>query len=80
MYVRSNMYIYQSISVPLIYVFKGRVSLCNIETLDEANWEDDITVNLTAPFMFIKQFLGLMKQQGDRQYDCLIGLNRCFPG
>lgn len=42
----------------------GRLTVSKIEELPDDNWEDDITVNLTAPFMVIKQLLGPMKEKG----------------
>lgn len=56
---------------PLVYRFiihlniLGRLSVSKIEELPDDNWEDDITVNLTAPFMVIKQLLGSMKEKGN---------------
>lgn len=56
---------------PLVYRFIihlnifGRLSVSKIEELPDDNWEDDLTVNLTAPFMVIKQLLGSMKEKGN---------------
>lgn len=57
---------------PFVYRFiiylniLGRLSVSKIEELPDDNWEDDITVNLTAPFMVIKQLLGSMKEKGNK--------------
>lgn len=56
---------------PFVYRFiiylniLGRLSVSKIEELPDDNWEDDITVNMTAPFMVIKQLLGSMKEKGN---------------
>lgn len=57
----------KSKDVDVIVNTAGRLSVSKIEELPDDNWEDDITVNLTAPFMVIKQLLGSMKEKGWRR-------------
>lgn len=42
----------------------GRLSINKIEYLSDDVWDEDIGINLTAPFVLIKLFIGLMKEKG----------------
>ncbi|XP_065944277.1 D-beta-hydroxybutyrate dehydrogenase [Magallana gigas] len=56
-----------SVHISIDKIKESRLSVSKIEELPDDNWEDDITVNLTAPFMVIKQLLGSMKEKGWRR-------------
>nr|XP_034315676.1 D-beta-hydroxybutyrate dehydrogenase-like [Crassostrea gigas] len=53
-----------NVQISIDKIKKSRLSVSKIEELPDDNWEDDITVNLTAPFMVITQLLGSMKEKG----------------
>lgn len=42
----------------------GRLSVNNIDDLTEEAWDEDISINLTAPFVLIKLCIGSMKKKG----------------
>ncbi|XP_065944439.1 D-beta-hydroxybutyrate dehydrogenase isoform X1 [Magallana gigas] len=42
----------------------GRLSINKIEDLSDDVWDEDIGLNLTAPFVLIKLVIGLMKDKG----------------
>uniref|UniRef100_A0A8W8MJZ5 3-oxoacyl-[acyl-carrier-protein] reductase n=1 Tax=Magallana gigas TaxID=29159 RepID=A0A8W8MJZ5_MAGGI len=52
-----------NVQISIDKIKKSRLSVSKIEELPDDNWEDDITVNLTAPFMVITQLLGSMKEK-----------------
>uniref|UniRef100_A0A8W8P0V2 3-oxoacyl-[acyl-carrier-protein] reductase n=1 Tax=Magallana gigas TaxID=29159 RepID=A0A8W8P0V2_MAGGI len=56
-----------SVHISIDKIKKSRLSVSKIEEFPDDNWEDDLNVNMTAPFMVIKQLLGSMKENGWRR-------------
>lgn len=50
--------------VDIIVNVAGRLTVDKVEDMTDEDWDEDIGINLTAPFLVIKQFLGSMKEQG----------------
>lgn len=50
--------------VDIIVNVAGRLTVDKVEDMTAEDWDEDIGINLTAPFLVIKQFLGSMKEKG----------------